>query len=118
MASSYIHFSIANIVVLCLFAQKASAVCEEKYAADFASARDPPLQCSPFEGNSTLYAVVYGCNTPNQEAEANVVAQSFTQICTAQATSGTNFTCYGEFRLFDVFLRCQYQGFPSNITLN
>jgi hypothetical protein len=98
MTSCYIHFSIATLAVLSLFAQKASAVCEEKYAADFASARDPPVQCSPFEGSPTLYAVVYGCNSPNQEEEANIVSQSFTQICTAQTTTGTNFTCYGEFR--------------------
>jgi hypothetical protein len=94
----YIQY-IATLVLLSMFAQKVSAVCVDKYRADFAFAEAlAPLKCSPFEGSPTLHAVVYGCRLPNQDEAANgLVSQSFTQMCTAQPTSDTNFTCYGEF---------------------
>jgi hypothetical protein len=97
MRPCYIYY-IATIALLSL-TQEASAVCADKYTAEFASEEArAPLECTPFGGSPTLYAIAYGCNSPNQDETADgLVTKSFTQICTAQPTAGTNFTCYGEF---------------------
>ena len=98
MSSSYISNLLVTLVVLSLVACNVKAVCEDKYAEASASTGAPPLECSPFAGSDTIYGVVYGCNTPNQDEKMEgIVAQSFTQICTAQVATDTNFTCYGEF---------------------
>ena len=55
------------------------------------------LECEDFAGDPGLHAVVYGCNSINQnvtELPARVIRLSFNRICRAQISEFATFTCY------------------------
>ena len=72
------------------------SICDELYSAAYNASTPAPLECEPFAGEPTLHAIVYGCNSVNQdvEAPAGIVSQSFTQKCVAAVADETTWTCY------------------------
>ncbi|CAB9508566.1 expressed unknown protein [Seminavis robusta] len=87
--------AVLLFLLICSHGQADAAKCEGLYAASY-DATAMPLTCGPFAGDPTLHAIVYGCKNLNQgdTPETGSTVQTFTQICTAEIASDTNYTCY------------------------
>lgn len=94
----FLNFPLLLSLQLVLSPTALATICEDLYAA---GGYDPsgsiPLNCAPFEGSETLHAIIFGCNSLNQDAPIpadGTVVQSFSQKCTAAIAEDTTYTCY------------------------